>query len=423
MTIKDLKDTLDLGHGYEGREYNFAYDNDGLGLAAVDWEERVDVKRMRAERLAKAKDAVKASGVDALFLFRTDDVRYISGYRSHEWPSIILGLVSALMLPSEDPYLFTMDLDHVKLRMPWIADRSFLQPGGGVETSDGVRFWVKMARDLMAQHGIKTPAVVGVDAWNPYLFEVLPKEFPKTKFVDGQKIMAEARKIKTVDEINSLKLAYTVTAAGFADALSFMRPGRKECEMLAEAWRAFTALGSEWTQCSNIVCSGPYTAPYRRFTGDRLLEHGDLVIMDIGARMNGYFGDFTRTWVCGESAKPTKAQIKLHQAAFEALRSAERSIKPGVRTTDVYKAAGPHVLGGVLGHGIGLAAAEPPYIKSEDVVPPDKAEILKPGMIFSIEPYMGEPGIGGVRLEDNIVVTETGCDIISRFPFDDRLMG
>ena len=98
MTIKDLKDTLDLGHGYEGREYNCAYDNDGLGLAAVDWEERVDVKRMRAERLAKAKDAVKASGVDALFLFRTDDVRYISGYRSHEWPSIILGLVSALMV-------------------------------------------------------------------------------------------------------------------------------------------------------------------------------------------------------------------------------------------------------------------------------------------------------------------------------------
>jgi Xaa-Pro aminopeptidase len=423
MSIPDLKDTCDLGSGYEGREYKYPYDNPGLGLLAVDWEERIDIKRMRQERKEKAKVAFKESGADALFFFRIENVRYLCGYRSHDWPMIMLGLASALLVGDEDPFVFTMDLENARLRMPWIADRAFLQPGGGLETEDGVRVWMKMAKDLMADAGVKDPAVIGVDAWNHPLVQLLPQLFPKTKFVDGQEIILQARKIKTIDEINSLKLAYSVTAAGMGDAREFIKPGRKECEVLAEAWRTFTALGSEWTQCANIVCSGPYTAPYRRFTSDRLIEYGDMVVIDIGAKMNGYYGDFTRTWLCGNSAKPTKEQIKYHRAAYEAMRNAEKAVKPGMLTTDIYNAAGPTVLGGVLGHGIGLAAAEPPYIKSENVVPREKAEVLQPGMVFSIEPYAGEPGIGGCRLEDNIVVTDTGCDLISRFPFDDRLLG
>ena len=422
MSIQDLRDPFDLGRGYEGREFKYPYDNPGLGLLTVDWEERIDVKRMREERLEKAKAALKKSGVDALFLFRLENVKYISGYRVHDWPMIFFGLASALLINGKDPYVFTMDLDHAQLRMPWIADRTIEMTGGGLETEDGVRNWVNKCKDLMAQAGIKNPAKIGVDAWNQALVDMLPQLFPKTKLVDGQKIMLEARKTKTVDEINTLKVAYSVTAAGMAAAVEFMRPGRRECEVLAEAWRTFTALGSEWTQCANIVCSGPYTAPYRRFTSDRLIEYGDLVVIDIGARINGYYGDFTRTWICGKNAKPTKEQVKVHMQAFEAQRAAETAIKPGALTTDVFHAAGPAILGGVLGHGLGLASAEPPYVAGEDMIPRDKAYVLEPGMVFSIEPYFGEPGIGGVRLEDNIVVTDKGFDVISRFPFEDRLL-
>ena len=422
MPIKDLRERYDLGRGYEGREFKYPYDNPGLGLISVDWEERIDVKRMRSERLDKAKAALKKSGADALFLFRLENVKYISGYRVHDWPMIFFGLASALLINGEDPYIFTMDVDHAKLRMPWIAERTIEETGGGLETEDGVRNWVQKSLDFMARVGIKKPAVIGVDAWNHALVEMLPQLLPKTKLVDGQKIMLEARKTKTIDEINTLKVAYSVTAAGFANALEFMRPGRRECEVLAEAWRTFTALGSEWTQCANIVCSGPYTAPYRRFTSDRLIEYGDMVVIDIGARINGYYGDFTRTWICGKDAKPSKEQVRIHTKNFEAMRAAEAAIKPGALTTDVYNAAGPAILGGILGHGLGLASAEPPYVASEDMIPRDKAYVLEPGMVFSIEPYTGEPGIGGSRLEDNIVVTENGFDVISRFPFDDRLL-
>jgi len=421
--IQDLPDTCDLGRGYEGREFNYPYDNAGLGTMAVDWEERIDVKRMREERLAKAKNAVKDAGVDALFLFRLENVKYLTGYRVHDWPMIFFGLASSLLINGEDPYVFTMDVDHAKLRMPWCADRTMEECGGSLETVDGVRNWVDKVKELMGSSGIKEPEKIGVDAWNQALMEELPRQFPKTKFVDGQYIMLEARKCKTIDEINMLKLAANVTAAGFAAGLQMLKPGVRECEVLGAIWGKFTGLGSEWTQCANIVCSGPYTAPYRRFTSDRLIEHGDLVIIDVGARVNGYYGDFTRVYVCGETAKPTPRQIDLHVQAREAMLRAEEAIKPGALTTDVYNACGEeNVLGGILGHGLGLASAEPPYIVPEYMVPRKKAYVLEPGMVFSIEPYVGEPGIGGIRLEDNVVVTDNGMDVISRFPYDNRLL-
>lgn len=423
MGIPDLRDTFDLGKGYEGREFNYPYDNPGLGTAAVDWEERIDIKRMREERLAKAQQAVKNAGVDALFIFRLENLKYLTSYRVHDWPIIFFGLASCLLINGEDPYVFTMDVDHAKLRMPWVADRTFEECGGGLETSDGVRNWAMKTKELMAKSGIKNPEKIGLDGWNQAMMEELPKVFPKTKFVDGQFIMLEARKCKTIDEINMLKLAYSVTAAGFAEGLRVLKPGIRECEVLGAIWGKFTALGSEWTQCANIVCSGPYTAPYRRFTSDRLIEYGDLVIIDVGARINGYYGDFTRVWVCGDNAKPSPKQVDLHIRAREAMLRAEAAIKPGAVTTDIFEACGKeNTLGGCLGHGLGIASFEPPYISEEYMVPREKAYVLEPGMIFSIEPYVGAPGIGGIRLEDNILVTDHGMDIISRFPFDNRLL-
>ena len=423
MGIQDLRDPLDLGRGYEAREFNYPYDNPGLGTAAVDWEERIDIKRMREQRLAKAKKAVKDAGVDALFLFRIENVKYLTGYRVHDWPMSFLGLASSLLINGEDPYVFTMDVDHAALRMPWCSERTMEECGGSLETAEGVALWANKVKELMASHGIKKPEKIGVDDWNYAVMEELPKQFPKTMFVDGQFIMLEARKCKTVDEVNMLKLAANVTAAGFHAGLRKLKPGVRECEVLGEIWGTFTGLGSEWTQCSNIVCSGPYTCPYRRFTSDRLIEHGDLVIIDVGARINGYYGDFTRVYVCGETAEPTPKQIDLHMRDREAMLRAEEAIKPGALTTDVFDACGEeYVLGGILGHGLGLAAFEPPYIVRESMVPRDKAYVLEPGMCFSIEPYVGEPGIGGIRLEDNVIVTNNGMDIISRFPYDNRLL-
>ena len=107
---------------------------------------------------------------------------------------------------------------------------------------------------------------IGVDIWTKGLSDWLHKYFPKAEFVDGKRVLSQAKMIKTKDEIECQKIANMITEAGFQALLENLKPGAKECELLAIAWKKFTELGSEWSQCANIVCSGPYTAPYRRFT-------------------------------------------------------------------------------------------------------------------------------------------------------------
>jgi Xaa-Pro dipeptidase len=258
---------------------------------------------------------------------------------------------------------------------------------------------------------------IGVDLWTPVMTEEFKKAFPESEFIDGYEILMKAKIKKTEDEIACLKVANAITEAAMDAAIRFLKPGVKECEVLAVAWQTMTALGSEWSQCSNIVASGPYTAPYRRFTSDRIIRNGDLVIIDIGACFNGYWGDFTRTWVCG-NVKPTKEQIEVHQNCYNALFNACDKSRAGNTNADVFNAAYPYVLDS-LGHGSGVHPWEPPYFSPASIKAP---VVLEVGMQFNLEPYAGIPGIGGVRLENNLVVTEGEPDIYTTYPFDERLL-
>lgn len=386
-----------------------------FGFMGVDWEERIEFGRLRRERLQKAKDALAASDADVLFVFRPEDVRYLTGFRSHMGPALLLGIGVCVLPKGGDPILFTMDIAHAKARMSWMPEGS-IQGRANCRTEGGMKDFVDRVRSLI---GNKVNGKVGMDVWTPVMWKALSEALPDTEFVDGNAILNNAKIIKTQDELECQRAACMITEAGFDAGLRMLKPGVRECEVLAEAWRAFTALGSEWTQCANIVCSGPYTAPYRRFTSDRIIRDGDLVIVDIGACFNGYWGDFTRTYVCGD-VDPTPEQIELHQEAYDALFNACAAAKPGNTNADIYREIqnpnGDHLSGG---HGAGVNPWEPPWLSG---FTPDATIELKPGMIFSIEPYAGKPGIGGFRLENNVIVTEQGPDIYSTYPFDARLV-
>jgi Xaa-Pro aminopeptidase len=187
--------------------------------------------------------------------------------------------------------------------------------------------------------------------------EGLMQAFPNSRIVDGYEILTQAKQIKTADEIHCLKIANAMTEAAMDAARRSLQPGIRECEVLAVAWKTMTDLGSEWTQCSNIVASGPYTAPYRRFTSDRIIRLGDPVIIDLGACYNGYYGDFTRTWICGDIA-PTAEQIELHQQCYDALHRAAAACVPGNTNAQVVEAAGEQFVLSSLGHGSGLGIGE-----------------------------------------------------------------
>jgi Xaa-Pro aminopeptidase len=390
-----------------------------FGMMGVDWEERIDFDRLRRDRLHKARDAMQQADVDALFVFALEDVRYITGFRSHLGPTLTLGLAAAVLPRDGDPILCTLDDQHCRARMPWIrpeniTERPFIRTEGGTK---------KWADEMQAKLGTLAEGKIGVDIWTKGLSDWLPACFPKAEFVDGKDVLSQAKMIKIRDEIECQKIANIITEAGFQALLEHLRPGVKECELLAIAWQKFTELGSEWSQCANIVCSGPYTAPYRRFTSDRVMREGDLVIVDIGACFNGYWGDFTRTYVCGD-VMPTKEQIDLHQESYNTLFNACAEGMVGNTNADIGKhlndpAGNPNSGGLSGGHGAGLNPWEPPWVAN---LSPDAIMPLQRGMLFSIEPYAGVPGIGGFRLENQIFVGEEEPDIFTTLSFDERLL-
>jgi Xaa-Pro aminopeptidase len=384
------------------------------GMMAVDWEERVDFSRLRTMRLEKARQAIAGSDLDFMISLRLEDVRYLTAFRHHLGPVVALGWAATVLAKDGELVLYVMDDDYCRGRMPWL-EHSQIEGRPNVRERAGVGEWAERLKRRWPQIA---NARIGIDVMTPTIHEALQAALPGAEIVDGYSTLLQAKMIKTNDEISCLKIATAITEAGHQAALDSMKPGVRECELLAVAWQKMTALGSEWTQCANIVASGPYTAPYRRLTSDRIIRRGDLVIMDIGGCYNGYWGDLTRTWICGDIA-PTDRQVELHQKAYDALFNACSAAKPGNTNVDVFEAAGDAILGNSLGHGAGLAPWEPPYFSAQSAEDPIE---MKPGMVMNLEPYAGEPGIGGFRVENNLVVTEDGPDIYTTFPFEKRLV-
>src|SRR5208337_4494747 len=247
------------------------------GMMGVDWEERIDFDRMRRERLQKAKKVLAESEADVLFVFRTEDARYLTGFRTHMHPSTQLGNATVVLAKGGEPFLFSMDHEHCRARMPWLTPKQ-IKPRANFREAVGIQLFADMVKEELGDLKGKK---IGIDLWTPVMTREFAKAFPNSEIIDGLEILGRAKIIKTKDEIDCIKMANVMTEAAMDAAIHMLKPGVKECEVLATAWEVMTALGSEWTQCANIVASGPYTAPYRRYTSDRVIRMGDPVIIDI----------------------------------------------------------------------------------------------------------------------------------------------
>ncbi len=188
-------------------------------------------------------------------------------------------------------------------------------------------------------------------------------------------------------------------------AIEIFRPGVRECELVGAAFKRMADFASETAQCSTNVNAGPGTYPYRRFHTDRIIQAGDMVNMDFGACFNGYFGDFTRGFVCGR--KPNKAQMELYKKVYDMQMTSFQVIRPGESPARLCEKLGRRT----LGHGIGISAFESPHMRVHDDYE------IKPGMAFSVTSTVGADRVGGVHLEDEAIVTENGLEVYSTFPY------
>jgi Xaa-Pro aminopeptidase len=392
----------------------------------VDFEERVNFERLRNERLAKAKDALKASNLGSLVCYDFDNIRYVTGTSIGEWARNKMNRYCILPKDGE-PLLFDPATPAKKISCPWIADRIFPAVGsmrGAIPPEVGSV--EKVAQDVLKwlkEYGMdKKP--VGMDIADIPLVRALEKE--GLEVVDGQQVMLEARMTKTKDEIELLKTSAAMVDAAYEEVVRNIRPGTRENDLVAIVNQILYTLGSELVECVNCV-TGPRGIPHPHIFSDRIIRPGDMVYLDIMHSYVGYRTCYYRTFVCG---KPSKAQLEAYETAWKWLKDSMEAVRPGATTADVAKVwPSPEEFGLKteeesfllqFGHGVGLSIWEKPVISR--LISLEKPYPIKEGMVFALETYCpSADGMGAARIEEEVVVTKDGCERIFRYPIEELI--
>jgi Xaa-Pro aminopeptidase len=400
-----------------------------FGLMDVDWEQRVNIDRLRRERLDRIKVALKKSELGALLCFDMNNIRYITATHIGTWA--MDKLVRFSLLPQEDePILwdFGSAARHHQIYCPWLGERS----RAGISTLRGATnpgsalardVAKKIKLELEKRHLQNEP--VGVDVIEmPVLFALQAEGI---KVVDGQQLMHEVRKIKTQDEITLLNTACMMVDSAYDELYRFMRPGVKENECVGVVSKVLYDLGSEHVEGVNAI-SGERCSPHPHVYTDRVLRPGDPAFFDILHSYNGYRTCYYRTFAVGSASA---AMVDAYKRCRDYMDAAISIVKPGVTTADVVKlwpkaeefgfANEEAAFALQYGHGVGLSIWEKPIFSR--LVSLDHPEIIEEGMVFALETYWpASDGWSAARLEEELVVTKDGCEIITRFPSEKLLV-
>lgn len=404
-------------------QYNRPHAAAHWGTTGTDWEAGVNFDRLRRERFERAQNAVKAAGLGAVLCFNFDNIRYITATHIGEWCRDKLARYA--LCPMQGPtFLFDPAVPAKRISSPWMGDNmeaaistllGALPPSMRVQ--DG---FARQIKRLLVHYGIeKLP--LGVDMMELPMLRAL--EAVGIEVVDGQQTMLDAREIKTADEIELLKQSASMVDAVYEDIARGIRPGRKENELVALAHEKLYLLGSERVEAVNSV-SGSRGAPHSHTFSDRIIQPGDMIFLDIMHSFNGYHTCYYRTFMCG---KPNNYQLEAYEICSKWLSSALDAIRPGASTADVCAVWPKAEDFGCknedeafllqYGHGIGLSLWERPILSRRFSFA--HPTVLKEGMVFAVECWKGaEDGSGAARIEEEVVVTKDGCEIITNYPSD-----
>lgn len=394
----------------------------------VDWEPRVDFDRLRKGRTERARKKMRHYGLGALLCFEQDKIRYVSGTFAGVWRTEIKFTRYSLLAGDSEPINFeTVGVDGtcVKRAAPWVDVRPAynwtLIPRGYSAIS---KKFARGVKEALEECGVSKDKV-GVDLIDSYGYAALKDE--GINVVDGMEALNDAVSVKLPDEIDLLKQACDIADAGFQTASEVIKPGIRECQVYGAIVNTLFSLGAESVPYLGCFASGPRTNPIVRFgPTDRIIRSGDIVAIDVTPRYVGYKTCIYRNFVCGGRA--TKEQRDLHKQAYESLHGAIRAIRPGVSTIEIAELWRGIDAGDIeyqsisavqFAHGTGLGPWEPPIISL--ATSSDYPETIKEGMCIAVETYAAGDK-ESARLEDMVVVTPTGTEIISKTPYAEELM-
>jgi Xaa-Pro dipeptidase len=394
---------------------------------AVDFEERINFQRLHRYRLARTRQALKASDLGAVLTFDANNIRYMTSTNIGEWSRDKM-CRSALLAGDASPHQwdFGSAAAHHRLHAPWLEPQHchavMLGLRGAVPPESGLmRDFANEIKAILIENGVADQPL-GVDLAEPPMLEELKKVGLDVR--DGQQVMLDAREIKNQDEIMLLNVAASMVDAVYHMIYEKLKPGVRENEIVAEATKMLFELGSDDVEAINAV-AGERCSPHPHNFTDRMVRPGDQAFFDVIQAYMGYRTCYYRTINVGRA---NDAQRDAYKQAREWIDASINLIKPGV-STDTVAAVWPKAeelgftsemecFGLQFGHGLGVALHERPIISR--LVSMENPLEIKEGMVFALETYCpAKDGRSAARIEEEVVVTDKGCEVITLFPAED----
>ena len=397
------------------------------GTMQVDWEQRADLDRLRRERLARAREHLGRSELGALLCFDMANIRYITATHIGTWA--MDKLIRFCLLPRDDEPImwdFGSAARHHKLYNPWLGEE---RSRAGISTLRGSvqgraeSVAQKIRRELELRGLLNAP--LGVDVIELPVLAAL--QAAGIEVVDGQALMQDVRKLKTIDEITLLNTACAMVDAAYDALYRALRPGFRENDGVALVNKVLYELGSEHVEGVNAI-SGERCSPHPHVFTDRMLRPGDPAYFDILHAYNGYRTCYYRTFAVGSASR---ALVDAYKRCRDVLDQAIAMIRPGVTTAEVVEVFPRAEDFGFpdeeaafalqYGHGVGLSIWEKPIFSR--LVSFDHPETIEKGMVFALETFWpSTDGWSAARIEEQLVVTADGCEVITRFPAEELLV-
>jgi len=364
-------------------------------------------------RLSKLSESLRTSGLDALVLNAGPSLVYLTGLHFHlsERP------VVALFTADHEPVIILPELEMLKVTGLPYEIKAFPY---GENPADWDSVFRKAVNTLKLD-GKR----IGVEPRQMRLleFRYVKSGAPEVDFPDASEVISSLRVRKDADEIAAMRKAVKVAQSALEATIPLIKAGMTEKELASELVVQLLRHGSQSEMpFAPIVSGGPNSANPHASPSDRKIRPGDLLVVDWGAAVDGYVSDLTRTLAVGEVEAEYR---KIHQIVLEANAAGRAAGKPGAPCADVdiaartviEKAGYGKYFTHRTGHGIGMEGHEEPYMRG------DNMQLLEPGMAYTVEPGIYLPGRNGVRIEDNVVITEGGTECLSDMRRELRQVG
>jgi Xaa-Pro dipeptidase len=361
---------------------------------------------MPQNRLARLFDAMRKEDLSLAALMPGPNLRYLTGLSFHMMERPILGLFPL----DAKPHFILPELEADKGRSS-LLEAEIITYGEDQASRLAAFSEAESTLDMNAQR-------IGVESLRMRMFELklLEAAAPHATIISGEVSFASLRLIKDQQEIDAMRRAVSIAQESLANTLPLIQLGMTERELASELVLQLMRAGSQGSiPFAPIVASGPNSALPHATPGDRRLQAGDALLFDWGAQVEGYVSDITRTFALGEA---TSTLASIHEHVLQANKAARAAVAPDASCSDI-DAAARRVIAEAgyaehfihrTGHGIGLEGHEHPYISESNM------QKIAPGMTFTIEPGIYLPGQCGVRIEDDVVVTEKGCESLTNMP-------